>query len=140
MERLIVDAMNVIGSRPTGWWRDRAAALRRFVSSIRELVNSESAIELTLVVDGQPVDGLPENVFGSLRVLYATSHGPDAADDLIVRLVAADDEPTSLVIVSSDRALRERVRALGAEVVGVGSLLRRLDALSGEETPACERP
>ena len=27
MERLIVDGMNVLGSRPDGWWHDRPAAM-----------------------------------------------------------------------------------------------------------------
>ncbi|MGB7447512.1 MAG: hypothetical protein WA892_00115 [Ornithinimicrobium sp.] len=29
MQVLIVDAANVIGSSPDGWWRDRAGAARR---------------------------------------------------------------------------------------------------------------
>ena len=32
---LFVDAMNVIGSRPDGWWRDREGAMRRLVSEIQ---------------------------------------------------------------------------------------------------------
>ena len=126
--------MNVIGSRPTGWWRDRAGATRRLVASLRALADADKALELTVVVDGRPVEGLPEGEHGPPLVLYASRRGPDAADDRIVELVAADADPTSLRVVTSDRALRERVRALGAEVVGAGALLRRLDALTGEAT------
>src|SRR5687767_15566448 len=32
--RLVVDAMNVIGSRPTGWWRDRQGAMARLVDEL----------------------------------------------------------------------------------------------------------
>ena len=32
--RLVVDAMNVIGSRPTGWWRDRRGAMTRLVEEL----------------------------------------------------------------------------------------------------------
>ncbi len=34
---LIVDAANVMGSRPDGWWRDRAGAARRLCDQIEEL-------------------------------------------------------------------------------------------------------
>jgi hypothetical protein len=30
----VVDAMNVIGSRPDGWWRDRGRATRRLIDQI----------------------------------------------------------------------------------------------------------
>jgi predicted RNA-binding protein with PIN domain len=140
VERLVVDAMNVIGSRPTGWWRDRAGATRRLVGSLRALAAAEEGLEVTVVVDGRPVEGLPEGEHGPLLVLYAARRGPDAADDRIVELVAADAEPSSLRIVTSDRALRERVRALGADVAGAGALLRRLDALPNEGAPPRDRP
>ena len=132
--------MNVIGSRPTGWWRDRAGATRRLVGSLRALAAAEDGLELTLVVDGRPVEGLAEGEHGPLLVLYAARRGPDAADDCIVALVAADADPSSLRVVTSDRALRERVRALGAEVVGTGALLRRLDALSDDRGSSGARP
>ena len=32
--RWYVDAMNVIGSRPDGWWRDREGAIRRLVDEV----------------------------------------------------------------------------------------------------------
>ena len=35
---LAVDAVNVIGSRPTGWWRDRPGAARRFAERVRATV------------------------------------------------------------------------------------------------------
>ena len=34
---LFVDAMNVIGSRPDGWWKDRAGAMRRLVDEQQAL-------------------------------------------------------------------------------------------------------
>ena len=54
--------------------------------------------------------------------------GRDAADDRIVELVGADPEPGGLTVVTSDRELARRVRELGAQVIGAGELLRRLDA------------
>jgi uncharacterized protein YaiI (UPF0178 family) len=60
-------------------------------------------------------------------VAYATRGGRDAADDRIVAEVEQDREPASLVVVTSDRALAERVRALGAGVEGAGTLLAQFD-------------
>ena len=129
MERLIIDAMNVIGSRPTGWWRDRPGATRRFVARVAALAEGDGAPEITLVVDGRPVEGLPEGSRGPLQLLYAPRRGRNAADDRIVELVSADREPSGLCVVTSDRLLAARVRALGASVMGAGTLLRRLDGL-----------
>ena len=134
MERLIVDGMNVIGSRPDGWWRDRPGAMRRLVRRLEALAEV-GGDELTVVFDGRPGrSGPPEQPEGDpLRVLYARRGGRDAADERIVEWVADDAEPASLTVVTSDAALRREVQALGARVVGAGALLRRLDAL--EDAP-----
>ena len=124
--RLIVDGNNVIGSRPDGWWRDRPGASRRLVSSLQVLA-SESGDRISVVLDGRPLPDLPEGVHDGVLVAYATRAGRDAADDRIVAEVERDREPSSLVVVTSDRELAERVRALGATVEGAGSLLAQLD-------------
>ena len=45
---LVVDAANVVGSRPDGWWRDRAGAARRLAGSIVAVLVSrpEDLVEL----------------------------------------------------------------------------------------------
>ena len=126
VERLIVDGMNVIGSRPTGWWRDRDGAKRELIATLQDFADATGA-EVTVVLDGRPLDGLPEGDHAGLRVLYAPRRGRDAADDRIVELVDADDNPAGLVVVTSDRALRERVGRLRAEVVGSSTFLRRVE-------------
>ena len=128
--RLIVDGMNVIGSRPDGWWRDRKGAARRLVAQLQALAASGDDA-LTVVLDGRPLPGLPEGAHRGVTVYYATRPGPNAADDRIIDLIAADADPGSLTIVTSDRTLRERALHLRAEVVGAGALLRHLDALEG---------
>ena len=135
VERLIVDGMNVIGSRPDGWWRDRAGAARRLVRRLEALAEA-SGDELTVVFDGRPGrSGPPEQPEGEpLRVLYARRSGRNAADERIAELVAEDAQPASLTVVTSDAALRREVEALGARVVGSSTLLRRLDAL--EDAPS----
>ena len=126
MERLIVDGMNVIGSRPTGWWRDRDGAKREFIATLQDFADASGA-SITVVLDGRPLAGLPEGSYDGVRVLYAPRRGRDAADDRIVELVEDDVEPGTLVVVTSDAALRRRVQRLGADVVGSSQLLRRIE-------------
>jgi predicted RNA-binding protein with PIN domain len=113
-ERWIVDGMNVIGSRPDGWWRDRPGAMRKLAERLGDWAGER---EVTVVFDGRPfeldVDGV--------RVEFATRRGPNAADDDIVRLVESDPDPSGLRVVTSDRDLARRVQELGAEVVGAGT-------------------
>jgi len=125
--RLIVDGNNVIGSRPDGWWRDRAGATRRLVASLQALAR-RSGDQISVVLDGRPLADLPEGIHAGVLVAYATRAGRDAADDRIVAEVARDRDPASLVVVTSDRALAERVRVLGARVERAGSLLAQLEA------------
>ncbi len=120
MLRLVVDGMNVIGSRPDGWWRDRHGAVRRLAAQLQALASRDGP-EVTLVLDGRPLPDLPEGRHDDIHVLYATRHGSNAADDRIVELVGADADPQSITVVTSDRELARRVRDLGAEVVGVRS-------------------
>jgi predicted RNA-binding protein with PIN domain len=122
MRRLIVDGMNVIGSRPDGWWRDRDGAVRRLVAALDQPANVLGA-QITVVFDGRPLPDLPEGIYGQVTVRYATRRGPGAADDDIVQLVEADPDPAGLEVVTADARLRARVTALGATVSGPRALL-----------------
>jgi predicted RNA-binding protein with PIN domain len=126
MSHLVVDGMNVIGSRPDGWWRDRDGAVRRLVTKLQALAR-EGADAITVVLDGRPLPDLPEGVHDEVEVVYARRRGRDAADDRIVELVSELPTMVGVSVITSDRALAEQVRSLGAEVNGAGSLLRRLD-------------
>ena len=126
--RLVVDALNVIGSRPTGWWRDRNGAILRFARDLRALVEADSR-SITLIIDGRPLAELPQGQHGDLDVLYASRSGQNAADDRIVEFVAAAPEPGKLEVVTADRDLIDRVRLHGVRVSGPGRLLERLDEL-----------
>jgi predicted RNA-binding protein with PIN domain len=120
--RLVVDGMNVIGSRPDGWWRDRDGAVRKLLTRLQELA-STSGDDTTLVLDGRPLTDVPEGDHGGVHVRYATRGGRNAADDRIVELVGADADPASITVVTSDRELAQRLRDLGADVVGARTLL-----------------
>jgi predicted RNA-binding protein with PIN domain len=116
--RWLVDGMNVIGSKPDGWWRDRPAAMKRLVSELESLDG-----DVMVVFDGKPVD----IETGRVKVAFASRRGPNAADDDIATLAAGDPDPATLTVVTSDGELERRVRASGANVEGAGAFRRRLD-------------
>ena len=117
MSRWLVDGMNVVGSRPDGWWRDRRGAIARLVRELEQLDG-----EVAVVFDGMPFAVESERV----EVVFASRRGRDAADDDITARVAGDPEPASLTVVTSDAELERRVRAHGARVEGAGAFRRRL--------------
>jgi predicted RNA-binding protein with PIN domain len=123
---LVVDGMNVIGSRPDGWWRDRAGAALRLAERLATLAATRPD-EVVLVLDGRPSARLGEGERDGVLVLYAARGGPDAADDRIMELVEAAAEPGAIEVATSDRALAARVGAAGAGVLSAGALLRLLD-------------
>ena len=130
VRRLVVDAMNVIGSRPDGWWRDRPGAVLRLLGRLQGLA-ATTGEQVVLVVDA-PLTDLPEGTHEGVLLLEATRRGRNAADDRIAELVEADDDPATLMVATSDRELRRRVTARGAQVCGAGELLRRLDEAERE--------
>lgn len=122
MARWLVDGMNVIGSRPDGWWRDRDGAMRRLVADL-DAFASATGEAVTVVYDGRRRDVGTDRV----DVRFASRRGPDAADDDIAALTAADPDPATLRVVTSDAALAGRVAEAGASVVGAGAFRRALD-------------
>jgi predicted RNA-binding protein with PIN domain len=121
--RWVIDGMNVIGSRPTGWWRDRPGAMRELVEELKAFA-AESGEPVTVVLDGKPFELEGGD---AVDVRFASRRGPNAADDDIAALVESDDDPAELSVVTSDGDLAGRVREAGATVVGAGSFRRRLD-------------
>jgi predicted RNA-binding protein with PIN domain len=123
--RLIVDGMNVIGSRPDGWWRDRRGAMRALVESLAAYV-AETGDDVTVVFDARPFD-LVETLPAGLRVEFAPAPARDAADDEIVRLLERDAEPQTVRVVTSDAELAARAAARGAGVLAAGAFRRLLE-------------
>jgi 8-oxo-dGTP diphosphatase len=145
---VLVDGANVMGSRPDGWWRDRAgAAVRLHADLVRvagtpvselgqdmaELARSgpepgEGAVGWVLVLEGAArAAGLPSAADGVARpgevrpgeVRVVLAQG--SGDDAIVALVRS--LPAPCAVVTADRELRRRCAAAGASVLGPGWLL-----------------
>lgn len=114
---LVVDGANVVGSRPDGWWRDRAGAARRLFDRLADAGLPYDRV--TLVLEGAAKAGVPAGDDGAVAVVHAPRNG----DDEIVgqaRSAAADGPVT---VATADRELRERVRQVGAEILSPGRLL-----------------
>jgi hypothetical protein len=120
---LVVDAANVVGSVPDGWWQDRAGAAGRLRDALVPVASEglpgwPPPLEVVLVVEGAAravasVDGV--------RVVAA----PGSGDDTVVELVSSAGRERSCAVVTADRELRDRVRAAGAAVLGPRSVPRR---------------
>jgi inactivated superfamily I helicase len=131
--------MNVIGSRPDGWWRDRPGAARRLLERLQTLA-AVTADPITLVLEGAATRGLPAGRHDGVDLIYARRTGRDAGDDRIVELVDGLPDPSTACVVTSDRGLARRVASLGATVRGAASLLSHLDELTGTRRNASGGP
>ena len=175
---LIVDGANVVGSRPDGWWRDRAGAAVRLYDELAGLAERGAAgiraAQLATREDGEASAGPEQTGSGqagtgqagtrqatqqdgaqtvavvlvlegaakaaAARITARTAgDGRDRAGDLgTVQVVSApgsgDDEivrlarsrPGHRIVVTSDRELRRRSVAAGAQVAGPSWLRARL--------------
>ena len=126
--RWLVDGSNLMGSRPDGWWNNPERAARRLIDEL-DAYAAATGEDVSVVFDRRLPDVAPGR-HGSVTVAYATRHGANAADDEIVRMVAADPEPSTLRVVTSDRRLAERVAELGAPANGVMNFRHRLEEIA----------
>ncbi len=157
---LVVDAANVVGARPDGWWRDRAGAAARLLDALaasvtagtwegrRVVVVLEGAARAVVKPSGHPASTtLPpasddEGVQRASRHVGRALHDSSAGRWPGVDVVLAERDGDSavvevvaaaegdVVVVTSDRELRRRVESLGADVRGAGWLRDVLDTLS----------
>ncbi|MGD0391775.1 MAG: NTP pyrophosphohydrolase [Acidimicrobiales bacterium] len=119
---LLIDAANVVGSRPNGWWRDRPGAARAFVEEVRAAVVAGRLVApVVVVLEGKARTGVEAGVAGGVTVV----HAPGSGDDTLVAATA--DASGRVTLVSADRALCRRAEDLGADVARPGWLLGLLD-------------
>jgi predicted RNA-binding protein with PIN domain len=124
--RWIVDGMNVIGSRPDGWWKDRGRAMVTLVDKLDQWASAQGD-DVTVVFERPPSSAIISSV---VAVAHAPKAAANSADDEIVRLVQADSRPHDIRVVTSDKALTDRVRALGASVCPAESFRNLIDSRS----------
>lgn len=145
-EMLIVDVANVMGSRPDGWWRDRAAAAARLHCAVLEAIGAGALVnDVVLVVEGAALPGVPagrDERQPTVEVVHAKGSGDDAVVDRVEQARAHLPEPdggtetagpvppvalvTPVTVVTADRVLRERVHSAGGATIGPRWLLERL--------------
>jgi predicted RNA-binding protein with PIN domain len=123
--RWLIDGMNVIGSRPDGWWRHRHDAMVRLVRQLERWA-AATGHEVVVVFERPP---LPAIASAAVEVAGAPRGGPNAADDEIARRVSAAADPEAIRVVTSDRRLADRVRAAGAAVEPAAAFRDRLETL-----------
>lgn len=115
--------MNVIGSRPDGWWKDRHGAMVNLVELLERWAVTQGRA-VTVVFERPPASPIAAS---AIEVTYAPRAAPNSADDEIVRLVRAHPEPHELTVVTSDSALADRVREAGADVESAGAFRSALE-------------
>jgi predicted RNA-binding protein with PIN domain len=121
--RWIVDGMNVIGTRPDAWWKDRDAAMLALVDRLERWAAAEGE-DVMVVFERPPSPPIRSTV---IEVAHAPRPRRDAADHEIVRRLRADPRPDQVRVVTSDRWLSERAEALGATVEGSLSFRNRIE-------------
>jgi predicted RNA-binding protein with PIN domain len=121
--RWLVDGMNVIGTRPDGWWRDRDRAMLALVKALEDWAAAEGE-DVTVVFERKPSPPIRSTV---IEVAHAPRPKPDAADDEIIRRLRADPNPGRVRVVTSDRWLADAAWAAGASVEGADSFRSRID-------------
>ena len=123
--RWLVDGMNVIGTRPDAWWKDRDAAMLRLVDLLERWA-ADSGEDVTVVFERPPRPPIRSTV---IEVAHAPRPRRDSADDEIVRRLLADAEPGAVRVVTSDNFLAARVHAAGATVQPASSFRALLESL-----------
>lgn len=120
MKVLVVDCANVVGARPDGWWKDRAAAALRLYDAVAAADLDDD--EIVLVLEGAAKAGVPPVRTPGLRVVHAAQDGDSA---IVAEARRAHDRGHRVRVVTADRALAANVAAY-ATTVGPIWLLEQL--------------
>ena len=121
--RWIVDGMNVIGTRPDGWWRDRHAAMVHLVDLLERWAAADGD-DVTVVFEQPPRPPIRSSV---VEVAHAERARANSADDEIVRRVRLEADPSSVRVVTSDGVLSQQVNAAGASVYPAARFRAEID-------------
>lgn len=118
---LVVDAANVVGSRPDGWWKDRPGAARRLHE--RLMLADTGYDDVVLVLEGGAKGGVRAGRDGHVRTVHAKGHGDEA---ILEQARAAVERGGRVAVVTADRMLQARVQGVGAVALSPSWLLDQL--------------
>ena len=118
---LVVDGANVVGSRPDGWWKDRAGAARRLHEGLAVADTPYDVV--VLVLEGAAKGGVRPGRDGHLRTVHAKGSGDDA---IVAEARAAAERGDRVTVVTADRMLQARVEHHGALTMSPTWLLDQL--------------
>jgi predicted RNA-binding protein with PIN domain len=110
--RWLIDGMNVIGTRPDAWWKDRHGAMIRLVDMLERWA-AAGGDDVTVVFEQPPRPPIHSTV---IEIAHAPRPRRDSADDEIIRILLADPDPGVVRVVTSDHWLSDRAYAAGATV------------------------
>lgn len=114
---LVVDAANVVGSVPDGWWRDRAGAAARLHAGLAAAEHSYDVVEL--VLEGKARAGVPAGEQDGVRTVHAPGEGDD---EIVARCRALTDAGAAVTLATADRGLIARVEPFGVTILGPRSV------------------
>lgn len=109
----MVDAANVVGSVPDGWWRDRAGATRRVYAGLAETTTGFD--QVVFVVEGRARAGVPAGTEGRITTVHAEGEGDD---EIVVQCEALAAEGATVTLATADRGLIARVAPFGVRIIG----------------------
>ena|SRR5580765_8416905 len=117
---LVIDAANVVGARPDGWWKDRAGAAARLHDALLDAHLADD--EIVLVLEGGAKAGVPAGRSPGLRVVHAPKDGDST---ILAEAKRAHERGARVRVVTADRALAANLAAY-ADTVGPTWLLDQL--------------
>jgi predicted RNA-binding protein with PIN domain len=123
--RCFVDGMNVIGTRPDGWWQDRHAAMLRLVDQL-ERWSVATGEDVIVVFESRPRPPIRSTV---VEIAYAPKARANSADDEIVRRLRQLGDLSQTRVITSDHVLADLASAAGAAVSSASGFRAELDAL-----------
>lgn len=119
---LVVDAANVVGSRPDGWWKDRPGAARRLHE---QLLLADTAYDVVvMVLEGAAKGGVRAGRDGHVLVVHARGSGDET---IVAETRTAAERGDRVSVVTADRMLQARVQGVGAIALRPSWLLDQLD-------------